>query len=136
MTKKCTKCGESREFSEFHKRTAGALGLDSWCKGCKRVYRRQYFLANKENEVVRSRQKAWKYQGIALEYSDYLKECLMRQNKCDICTKEIKVMHVDHNHQTGKIRGFLCGSCNKGLGLFQDSPHLCKKASAYLETTL
>jgi hypothetical protein len=55
-----------------------------------------------------------------------------RSNRCDICGRLAK-LHVDHDHAAKKVRGFLCGSCNRGLGLFRDSPISLARAVTYLE---
>jgi NMD protein affecting ribosome stability and mRNA decay len=41
--------------------------------------------------------------------------------------------HVDHDHVTGKIRGLLCDTCNRGIGMFYDSPVMLRSAATYLE---
>lgn len=64
----------------------------------------------------------------------YIAESKARDNSCDICKKQVKSLHVDHNHTTGRLRGYLCGSCNRGIGLLQDSTIIMKNALAYMET--
>ena len=40
--------------------------------------------------------------------------------------------HVDHCHNSNKIRGLLCGRCNTAIGLLQDDPTIAEAAAAYL----
>lgn len=58
-----------------------------------------------------------------------------QNSRCAIC-KEIldngRNTHVDHNHETGKIRGILCDNCNKAIGLLRDSPIFTRAATEYL----
>ena len=71
----------------------------------------------------------WKH-GVSLEAFNLLK-CLQR-HKCAICGGPSNGMgdfHVDHDHDTGKIRGLLCHKCNLGIGLLGDN---LNKAQEYL----
>ena len=59
-----------------------------------------------------------------------------QQGRCALCgAMPTESMHVDHCHKTGRVRGLLCGHCNKGLGLFRDDPELLRRAIAYLRMT-
>lgn len=39
---------------------------------------------------------------------------------------------LDHDHETGQLRGWLCNPCNAALGFLQDDPALLDAAMAYL----
>ena len=79
---------------------------------------------------------------------DQFNSLLEVQNyKCRICERkfweECSAPNVDHDHSCcpkqrsscGKcIRGFLCATCNIGLGAFQDSPNLLIAATQYLKS--
>ena len=55
-----------------------------------------------------------------------------QEGKCCICQKVPNELHIDHNHDTGKIRGLLCFNCNTSLGKFEDSEELLMQAILYL----
>lgn len=55
--------------------------------------------------------------------------------KCAICGTSLlgRKINIDHDHNTGKVRGILCNGCNRGLGFFDDNIENLKNAIKYLE---
>lgn len=53
---------------------------------------------------------------------------------CAVCYKQ-RVLVVDHRHLCGTVRGLLCDTCNRGLGMFSDDPATLRRAADYLEKT-
>jgi hypothetical protein len=45
-------------------------------------------------------------------------------------------LHLDHDHETGAFRGWLCGKCNPALGLLGDNKEGVLKILAYLDRSL
>ena len=90
-------------------------------------YQQQYFQKNKIK--IYSQRNGWI---ITLnEYNEMLKQA---KNKCSLCDKDNgnRKLFIDHNHNTGKVRGLLCNKCNSALGMFNDDAELLKKASDYV----
>lgn len=59
-----------------------------------------------------------------------------QRGHCAICNKvpvKSKLV-IDHDHDTGTLRGLLCTKCNTGLGKFDDDFQLLEKALTYLYT--
>lgn len=71
-----------------------------------------------------------------ISLDDYNNLLISQNECCKICTKHksefSKALAVDHNHDTGQVRGLLCDLCNRGLGMFRDNPLLLIKANEYL----
>jgi hypothetical protein len=54
---------------------------------------------------------------------------------CRICESALDLgfyTAVDHDHDTGRVRGLLCSKCNMALGAFKDSAALLERAIDYL----
>ena len=57
-----------------------------------------------------------------------------QDGRCPICGRRLtNTTVVDHDHETGKVRGLLCSRCNSGLGMFEDNIRLLARAIVYLE---
>jgi DNA-binding transcriptional MerR regulator len=82
--------------------------------------------------------KYLKRYGINIEEFDRMIES--QNGKCAICGKHYseleKSLCVDHDHNTGKVRGLLCHTCNMILGNTHDSIFVLKKAIEYLQANL
>jgi hypothetical protein len=73
--------------------------------------------------------------GISLKQYNELFD--LQQGCCAICgahqTKLSKALAVDHDHETGEIRGLLCSGCNFILGHAKDDIGVLANAIKYLE---
>lgn len=53
---------------------------------------------------------------------------------CQICRHKPRKLCLDHCHETGRFRGWICGDCNLGLGKFGDKAYGLRRAHLYLES--
>lgn len=116
--------------------------------------RREYFRAWKEKnaESQSKKRREWyhknkhlqkdvrKWAHIQSRYGltrrDYESMWLRQGGKCPVCDQiELngKSMHIDHDHATGRVRGLLCGPCNRFIGLARENIHTLHGAADYLE---
>ena len=72
----------------------------------------------------------WKRLGISNTH--LIPQLQAQELSCAICQADT-LLHVDHDHATGTLRGMLCPSCNIGLGHFRDSSIVLGAARLYLE---
>jgi hypothetical protein len=64
-------------------------------------------------------------------------ELLVLQNfRCKICLKKADNLRIDHDHESGKVRGLLCNACNLALGLFRDNTQVLDDARKYISESL
>lgn len=117
-TKVCSKCGLNLPLTSFSPHGGGNY-LRTECKKCAQKL-------SKERKLLRDTTppppKDYKCP-ICLKSEE---ECAGRGNKKN------GAWVLDHNHETGKFRGYLCHDCNRGLGNFGDSVDTMKLAIDYL----
>ena len=78
--------------------------------------------------------KGYSLKKYGITYDDYLNMLDAQDNRCAICNDEfIKRPYIDHDHETGRVRGLLCGGCNAVLGRFKDKEATLLWAIEYLK---
>lgn len=131
--KVCSKCGVRKERSKFYKDSARNDGITAYCKDCKLKINNNWRENNPE-EMKQSQRRTRRKSTYGVSSEDYDKMLIDQNNECAICHKTIGYeASVDHNHDTGQVRGLLCNVCNTGIGMLQDSPSILRAAAEYLE---
>ena len=69
--------------------------------------------------------------GITLADQESMKKA--QDGRCYICRRISKRLGVDHDHDTGLVRGMLCWKCNQGLTFFTDSARSLDRAVKYMD---
>lgn len=98
-----------------------------------RVYSKAYHQRPevKARNLAYMRSRWWRDSGITLD--QYHARVESQGERCKICQRVTLNMHVDHCHDSDRIRGLLCKQCNLGLGHFKDQPTVLRAAASYLE---
>lgn len=156
----CRGCGERKPPEMFHQDKRNKDNLAWRCKECarqintqwcdeniervrdlSRAYRRKAYAANPEHrrQILRNSRLKGKY---GITEKELIAKIDAQNGKCLICSQGIVlrasgkekrfVACVDHDHETGRIRGILCSQCNRGLGMFGDAPARLLAAAEYL----
>lgn len=146
QSKSCPKCGEEKFLSAFAKDKSKKLGVSSYCKDCSTKSRLIRYRQSPEIEKQKQKEYYSKnkhvFKGYSLKALYGLNQTqfnAMRSSQnysCKICkTHENNLnrgLFVDHCHETGKIRGLLCQSCNTMLGNAKDSILVLQAGIDYL----
>ena len=94
-----------------------------------------YYLANSDAIKEASDRNRYPLR-YGITYKDRVRMHEERGGLCDICGKPNaggELLFIDHDHETGEVRGMLCSACNSAIGFMRDLPELLRKAADYLE---
>lgn len=147
------RCGDCRHIytkrKKIYDRDNAALNAARW---------NTYYLNNQDVEIKRkalyhknrsllgepkfpsqkyspTKHRKWRY---GLSESDIMALLELQEYSCAICLHPFTVgskMHVDHDHETGQVRGLTHTGCNQGIGMFAESIESLSNAIKYLERT-
>jgi len=128
MFKRCTLCGISKPHSEFQKERRSSDGITARCKPCLNAQGKAW-----RDSKGRQYHRVKRYGIKPEEYEELLDE---QQFKCACCgssdPKRKAGFVIDHDHDTGAVRGLLCHNCNIGIGMLGDSVFGLQLALEYL----
>lgn len=145
--KLCPTCQKHKPRNSFHKNRSRYDGLNAQCKECrntiarsrmdyrpmKRQHSRRYW---KKNSVQLTLKRRCRVFGLTTEQLSNL--LTAQNNTCAICSREpdplkrSSLLAIDHDHETGNVRGLLCISCNAALGMLGDNIEGLERALSYL----
>ena len=141
----CGKCKLYKDESEFHRGAQNPDGLQYDCKACRSEAAKFRYLTNlnrikqstsewksKNLSKIQARRRFKKYSMLPGQFAQILD---LQGGRCAICKTEMANPHIDHNHQTGEIRGLLCKNCNWLLGHAKESVEILLGAVTYLRKT-
>ena len=117
-TKWCSACGDVKNLADFYGATSKRHLVHNMCVMC-----------------VSASNRSRRYGVGPQEYEYMLQD---QEHACKICRDpfdavDVRQVHIDHCHDTGKVRGVLCSNCNKGLGCFRDNPSFLREAALHVE---
>ena len=124
---RCPDCGLEKAPEEFPRNRSARSGLGAYCKPCHNARGReskQRLYGGHRHYRLRDRY------GIGAAEVQALVDA--QGGLCKVCCRN-PALQVDHDHDTGVIRGILCDGCNGGLGLFNEDIQLLQRAIEYLE---
>ena len=80
------------------------------------------------------RRHVYRVNRYGIEVDDFARMLFEQGLTCAICPTTItaQTAQIDHDHRTGKVRGLLCGPCNRAIGLMRDDPERLERAARYL----
>lgn len=146
-TKVCKACGVEKPLDKFYwgaKLVDGSRRRTSDCGACLSERAMQY---RDRNPDVQLNAHLLRVFGITLAEYDRLLDA--QNGVCVICGNPPALalglrsrrqgravrprLVVDHDHETGEVRGLLCTPCNRGIGFLNDDPKRVRAALDYLE---
>ena len=121
--KMCSRCGLTKHETEFAKnqyRKGSIVVRRAYCIECGKLIKHISPKAKKEYE------------------KNYPRPEIGKTFQCPICKRTKQIWHknqvcLDHNHETGEIRGYICGDCNASIGRIGEDIEILERAILWLK---
>lgn len=144
----CPGCKDTKPKAAFGRNKGNGDGLQIYCKPC--AVAKVTASRHKDPTSHRASSKRWREANLdrhadnnakgkyGIEHGTYAFLLELQDGRCGICKTDnpgsrTTRFHIDHCHDTGKVRGLLCNDCNLGLGKFKDNVEALITAARYIE---
>lgn len=111
--KTCRKCGIDKELDQFYENYRHPGGYNPRCKKCYREARKDYLKSESYRKSIRKHALKKRYGLTPEQFESMVKQ---QNGKCANPGCESAGTHVDHDHDTGRVRALLCSGCNLAFG--------------------
>lgn len=157
--RECRICNEYKPYSEYGRNDSGAGGYEARCRSC--ISQKRYNVDEQGRECMSCQKyklfeeypknpkgghrarclecskpnykiEDHRLRAYNLTDQEFKKILLDQAGLCKICLKQDRLV-VDHDHNTGKVRGLLCNKCNSGIGQLMDQYEYIVRAAEYLK---
>jgi len=146
-SKRRPSCEQYKPLSAFVKAAKRPDGRDNVCAECRAGARRENYDSSKRRtnhlslhygltpEAYELMRQAQNYRCAACgRHEDELPTILAGRPRVDgTAALANPPLVVDHDHETGEVRGLVCVGCNSGIGHMGDDPQRLRSAAQYLE---
>lgn len=135
--KRCNACHEILPWASFGLQPGRGTPY-SRCLTCRSLFLPSRKISDEEKERLHreNRRKSLLKISHGVTPEEYEQIAALCSGLCCICGTSDpglgSFMHLDHCHETGLLRGVLCGNCNTGIGLLGDSVDRLTAAILYL----
>jgi hypothetical protein len=132
-TKSCIECKQIKHVSEYNLDRRRVDFLSQWCRECGRKFGKARSKRLREAGLLDEEYRKYNIKSKGATMEKYETMFINQNGLCAICKKpadvkytgkrgqgNVKKLHIDHDHETGKLRDLLCHHCNLGLGNFKD----------------
>lgn len=119
----CSLCSREKPTSEF-----AYDGKRSYCKSC---WNAEHRIGGRFAPNQRLRVEANLRRNYGITLAEFEARATEQNHRCAICRRKKRLV-VDHDHETGHVRGLLCSSCNLAIGLLSESLELTERLVVYL----
>jgi len=162
--KRCRECDEFKPLDDFYRATGSRDGHRSACKACDSARAKARYAADPKRtiervqawrraNVERAKETQRRYRSerdyaammrdshlrrkFGMTQEQYERRLAQQGGGCAVCgraPKAGKSLHIDHDHETGYVRGLLCFKCNAALGQLGDDLGRIERALTYVAT--